>query len=89
MTYGIPLQHFDILRILKIFTLEMIHTILLILTCPLYEVIVIILVGFIECKIDTNPLMRCSLRRESPGTDMGQHLMKGNQGITKVGGMPA
>ena len=36
--------------------------------------IIITIVGFIEHKIDTNPLMRLSPRRESPGTDMGQHL---------------
>ena len=35
---------------------------------------IIIIVGFIECKIDTNPLMRLSPRRESPGTGMGRHL---------------
>ena len=32
------------------------------------------IVGFIESKIDTNPPMRLSPRRESPGTDMGRHL---------------
>ena len=36
--------------------------------------LIIIVVGFIERKIDTNPLMRLSPRRESPGTDMGRHL---------------
>ena len=44
------------------------------------------MVGFIERKIDTNPLMRLSPRRESPGTDMGQHLKSARQGITKMGG---
>ena len=37
----------------------------------LHLIIIIIVVGFIECKIDTNPLMRLSPRKESPGTDMG------------------
>ena len=32
-----------------------------------------IIEGFIEQKIDTNPLMRFGLRRDSPGTDMGQY----------------
>ena len=44
-------------------------------------------VGFIECKIDTNPPI--SPIRESRGTDMGRHLKSTRQGITKVGGMPA
>ena len=39
--------------------------------------------------IHTNPLMRLSPRRESPGTGMGQHLKSARQGITKVEGMPA
>ena len=51
-------------------------------------IIIIIIVGIIEHKIDTNPLMCLSPRRESPGTDMGQHLKSACQGITKVGGMP-
>ena len=51
--------------------------------------IIIIIVGFIECKIDTNPLMRLSPRRESPGTGMGRHLKSARQDIIKVGGMPA
>ena len=50
---------------------------------------IIIIVGFIERKIDTNPLMRLSPRRNSPGTGMGQHPKSARQGITKVGGMPA
>ena len=33
--------------------------------------IIIIIVGFIERKIDTNPLMCLSPRGESPGTGMG------------------
>ena len=33
--------------------------------------LVIIIVGSIERKIDTNPLMCLSPTRESPGTDMG------------------
>ena len=48
----------------------------------------IIIVGFIERKIDTNPLMRLSPRRESPGTGMGRYLKSARQGITKVGSMP-
>ena len=48
-----------------------------------------IIVGFIERKIDTNPLMCLSSRKESPGTDMGRHLKSARQGITKVEGMPA
>ena len=51
--------------------------------------ILIIIVGFIEHKIDTNPLMCLSPRRDSPETDMGRHLKSTRQGITKVGGMPA
>ena len=52
--------------------------------------IIIIIVGFIERKIiDTNPLMHFSPRKNSPGTDMGQHPKSACQGITKVGGMPA
>ena len=47
------------------------------------------IVGFIERKIDTNPLMRLSPRRESPRTGRGRHLKSARQGITKVGGMPA
>ena len=47
------------------------------------------IIGFIEHKIDTNPLMRLSPRRESPGTGMGRHLKSARQGITKVVGMPA
>ena len=50
---------------------------------------IIIIVGFIERKIDTNPLMRLSPRRQSPGTGMGRHLKSARQGVTKVGGMPA
>ena len=49
----------------------------------------IIQVGFIEHKIDTNPLMRLSPRRDFPGTDMGQHSNSARQGITKAEGMPA
>ena len=52
-------------------------------------IIIIIIVRFIERKIDTNPLMRLGPRRESPETGMGQHLKSARQGITKVGGMPA
>ena len=33
----------------------------------------IMIAGFIERKIDTDPLMLLSPRRESPGTDMGQY----------------
>ena len=51
------------------------------------HIIIIIRVGFIERKIDTNPLMRLSPRRESPETDMGRHLKSASQGITKVGGI--
>ena len=51
--------------------------------------LIIIIIGFIWRKIDTNPLMRLSPRRESPGTSMGRHLKSARQGITKVGGMPA
>ena len=47
--------------------------------------IIIIIVRFIERKIDTNPLMHLSPRRESPGTDMGRQLKSSRQGITKVG----
>ena len=54
--------------------------------CKFYNVII---VGFIECKIDTNPLMCLSPRRESLRTGMGQHLKSASQGITKVGGLPA
>ena len=50
--------------------------------------IIIIIVGFIERKIDTNPVMRLSPRRESPGTGMGQHLKSVHQGIAKMRGMP-
>ena len=50
---------------------------------------IIIIVGFIKRKIDTNPLMRLSPRRESPGTGMGRHLKSARQGITKAGNMPA
>ena len=35
--------------------------------------IIKIIVGFIESKIDTNPLMRLSPRRQGPATGMGQH----------------
>ena len=59
------------------------------LNWPMIVIIIIIIVGFIERKIDTNPLMRLSPRRNSPGTDMGQHPKGARQGITKVGGMPA
>ena len=48
-----------------------------------------IIVGFTERKIDTNPLMHLSPRRESPGTGMGRHLKIARQGITKVQGMLA
>ena len=51
-----------------------------------YVTLIIIIVGFIERKIDTNPLMRLSPRRESPGTGMGRHLKSARQGITKRGG---
>ena len=37
----------------------------------LYALKIIIIVGFIVCKIDTNPLMRLSPRRENPGPGMG------------------
>ena len=53
-----------------------------------FDTIIIIIIGFIERKVDTNPLMRLSPRRESPGTDMGRHVKSARQGITKVGGMP-
>ena len=46
---------------------------------------IMIIVIFIERKIDTNPLMHLGPRRESPGTGMGQHLKSACQGITKVG----
>ena len=46
---------------------------------------IIIILGFIERKINTNPLMCLSPRRESPGTRMGRHLKSAHQGITKVG----
>ena len=49
-----------------------------------HEMIMIIIVEFIEHKIDTNPLMGLSPRRESPGTDMGRYLKRARQGITKV-----
>ena len=52
-------------------------------------IIIIIIVGFIEHKLDTNPLMHLSPRRESPGTGMGGHLKSTRQGVTKVGVMPA
>ena len=45
-------------------------------------IIIVIIVGFIERKIDTNPV---SPRRNSPGTDMAQHPKSAHQGITKVG----
>ena len=48
--------------------------------------IIIIIVGFIQRKIDTNPLMRLSPRMENPGTDMGRHLKNARQGINKGGG---
>ena len=48
-----------------------------------------IIVQFMEPKIDTNPLMHFSPRRESQATDMGRHLKSTSRGITKVGGMPA
>ena len=51
-----------------------------------YLEVIIIIVGFIECKIDKNHLMRLSPRRNSPGTDMGQPPKSARQGITKVGG---
>ena len=51
-------------------------------------VIIIIIVGFIQRKIDTNPHMRLSSRRENPGTDMCRHRKSSHQGITKVEGMP-
>ena len=38
--------------------------------------LILLIVAFIEHKIDTNPLMRLSPRRESPGTDMGRHLKR-------------
>ena len=57
--------------------------------CDVELNIIIIIVGFIQRKIDTNPLMRLSPRRESPGTGMGRHLKIPHQSITKVGGMPA
>ena len=50
-----------------------------------FIIVIIITVGFIERKTDTNPLMHLSPRRESPGTDMGQHLKSAHQGKTKVG----
>ena len=46
---------------------------------------IIIIVGFIERKIDTNPRMRLNPRRERRGTDMGRHLKSTRQGITNVG----
>ena len=51
-----------------------------------FLIIIIVVVGFIERKINTNPL---SPRRESPVIGMGRHLKSARQGITKVGGMPA
>ena len=54
----------------------------------MYVNIIIIIIGFIERKIDTNPLMCLSPRNESPGTGMGRHLKSTHKGITKVGGMP-
>ena len=52
-------------------------------------VIIIIIVGFVERKIDTNHLMHLSPRRESPGTGMDRHLKRACQGMTKVGGLLA
>ena len=54
-----------------------------------YFCIIIIIVGFIEHKIDVNPLMHCSPRRDSTGTNIGLYPKSTRQGITKVGGMPA
>ena len=49
-------------------------------------IIIIILEGFIECKIDTNPVMCSSPRKDGPGrTGMGQYLKSTSQGMTKVG----
>ena len=46
---------------------------------------IIIILKFIDSKIDINPLMSLIPRRERPGTDMGRHLKSTRQGITKVG----
>ena len=46
----------------------------------LVNTIIIIIKGFIERKINTNPLMHLSPRRESPGTDMGQYPKKRQPG---------
>ena len=48
----------------------------------------LLLEGFVEPKIDTNPPMSLSPRRESPGTNMGRYPKSARQGITKVEGMP-
>ena len=48
--------------------------------CTLTNImIIIIIVGFIQRKIDTSPLMRLGPRRESPGTGMGRHLKSAKQ----------
>ena len=44
--------------------------------------LIIITIGFIEVKIDTDPQ---SPRRDSPGTGMGQYPKSASQGMTKVG----
>ena len=37
----------------------------------IFIIIIVIIVGFIEHKIDTSPLMRLNPRRGSPGIGMG------------------
>ena len=41
-----------------------------------YLIIIIIIVGFIEHKSDTNPPMHLNQRRESPGTEHGSTFKK-------------
>ena len=46
-------------------------------------IIIIIIEGFIDRKIDTNRIMHLSPRKDIPGTDMGQYLKSTSQGMTK------
>ena len=41
-----------------------------------------------EHKIDTDPLLCLSSRRDSQGTDMGQYPKSTSQVMTKVGDIP-
>ena len=45
------------------------------------QLVIVIIDGFIELKIDTDPLMCLRPRRASPGTDMGEYPKKKRQPV--------